>query len=302
MEMKAFAEMICGEVRKGLGKGACVEVREIGKNNGTVLHGLLARKEGRNVSPAVYLETYLEDYESGAALGPIIQNVTGICREALDREPVDMGFLRSFERVRDRICYRLVGRKKNGALLEGIPYIEFLDLAFCFYYAYNGELGDGTIQISNAHMEMWDSNTMELFALSKRNTPRLFPWECSGLQDILEDMAGLDGDGAASKDVAEALQKEVPMMVLSNTARLHGAVCMLYPGVLAGMADRVGGDLFILPSSIHEVILLPDTGNEDGEALKLMVQEVNSTAVAPEEVLSDTLYRYDRARGRVRIA
>lgn len=301
MEMDIFAEMICNEVRRGLGKGVCVEVREVRKNNDTVLHGLLARREGSNMAPAVYLDTFLEAYESGVAFGPIAQRVLDICRKNRYKEPADMGFFRFFEQVRDRICYRLIDRKKNRALLEEVPYIEFLDLAVCFYYAYHGELGDGTIQINNSHMEMWGSDMMELFALSKRNTPRLFPWECSGLQEVLTEAAGLDGGATVPESVMEALQKEVPMMILSNAARLHGAACMLYPGVLVKMADRTGGDFFILPCSVHEVILLPDTGHEYVGALKRIVREVNGTAMAPEEILSDSLYRYDRAQGRVMI-
>ena len=74
---------------------------------------------------------------------------------------------------------------------------------------------------------------------------------------------------------------------------------MLYPGVLKEMADRIGGDFFIIPSSVHEVILLPDTDKGLNEALKQLIWEVNRTKVAPEEVLSDALYRYDRANGRV---
>ena len=157
------------------------------------------------------------------------------------------------------------------------------------------------IQIDNSHMEMWGSNMMELLALSKRNTPRLFPWSCCGIEEVLTEMAD-GGDEADLEGILKALCEEVPMKVLSNERRLHGAVCMLYPGVLKEMADRMGGDFFILPSSVHETILLPDTGEGLNGALRQMIREVNSTKVAPEEVLSDTLYRYDRARGRVMTA
>lgn len=301
MKMETFAEMICTEVRIALGGKAGVEVREVRKNNGVILHGLMFRKQGCNVSPTVYLDTYLEAYERGMPLGPIVRRMLDAYQENLVERPVDMGFFRSFERVRDRICCRLIGRERNKALLDGIPYIEFLDLAVCFYYAYRGELGDGMIQIDNSHMEMWGSNMMELLALSKRNTPRLFPWSCCGIEEVLTEMAD-GGDEADLEGILKALCEEVPMKVLSNERRLHGAVCMLYPGVLKEMADRMGGDFFILPSSVHETILLPDTGEGLNGALRQMIREVNSTKVAPEEVLSDTLYRYDRARGRVMTA
>lgn len=300
MNMKVFADMICREVGRRLGEGVCVEVRDVRKNNGTILHGLLARKEGCNVAPTIYLDTYLEAYERGMPLGPIVRRMLDAYQENWGEGPIDMGFFRSFERVRDRICCRLIGRERNEALLEEIPYIEFLDLAVCFYYAYRGELGDGMIQINNSHMEMWGSNMMELLALSKRNTPRLFPWACCGIEEVLTETAC--GDDADFRHILDALCEEVPMKVLSNTKRLHGAVCMLYPGVLKEMADRMGGDFFILPSSVHETILLPDAGEGLNGALRQMIREVNSTKVAPEEVLSDTLYRYDRAMGRVMTA
>lgn len=302
MKMETFAEMICTEVGRALGRKAGVEVREVRKNNGVILHGLMARKQGCNVSPTISLDTYLEAYESGADLESIVRSILDIFQKSGSRESVDMEFFKTFERVRDRICYRLIGRKGNEALLEEIPYIEFLDLAVCFYYAYDGELGDGTVLIYNSHMEMWGSNVMELLALSKRNTPRIRPWECCGLQEIVKELIeaeGMGNDTEVPEGILEAVCGDVPMMILTNTIRIHGAACMLYPGVLKKMAQRIGKDFFIFPSSIHEVILLPDTGKESSEALKEMIRNVNSTKVAPEEVLSDTLYRYDSSQGRV---
>ena len=109
----------------------------------------------------------------------------------------------------------------------------------------------------------------------------------------------MGNDTEVPEGILEAVCGDVPMMILTNTIRIHGAACMLYPGVLKKMAQRIGKDFFIFPSSIHEVILLPDTGKESSEALKEMIRNVNSTKVAPEEVLSDTLYRYDSSQGRV---
>lgn len=300
MEIEVFAEKICREMRREFGNEVRVETIGVRKNNGVILHGLMARRQGWNVAPTVYLDTFLEAYEAGAAFGPIVGRVRDIFRENLEKRPADMGFFRSFEQVRDRICYRLVGRKGNEGMLAGVPYIDFLDLAICFYYSYNGEMGEGTIQIDKSHMEMWDTCIAELFSLSKRNTPRLFPWECGGLREVLEEMAAQDGGYEDLESLPEELCREVPMMVLGNTRKSNGAACILYPGVLEEMVRRIGGSFYILPSSVHEVILLPDTGMESGvEELKELIKDVNSTHVAPEDVLSDTLYRYDSSQGRV---
>ena len=301
MEIDVFVKKVCAAVGDELGEGFHVEARDVRKNNGIILHGMSIRREGMNVAPTVYLDTFLEAYEAGATFSSIVQRLLEICKEGMARECTDTSFFQSFEKVRDRICYRLIGREKNKDMLAEMPYIDFLDLAICFYYAYHSDtLGDGTIPIYNSHMELWETCTAELFGLAKRNTQKLFPWVCSSLAEVLGEMGG---QGTGPEDAAEQEQflREMPLQVLSNAKRTHGAICMLYPGVLERVAQEIGGDFFILPSSIHEVIILPDMGNKDYEELRGMIREVNRTQVAPEEVLSDTLYRYRRTEGRVTI-
>ena len=249
MNINEFAEKICSAVKKELGAGYRVECKEVRKNNGVILHGLLVLGEDQNVAPTIYLDTFLEAYEAGATFKSILQGLLDICREEVLKEAVDMKFFRSFEKVRDRICYRLIGRKGNEELLEDIPYIEFLDLAICFYYAYHGEsLGDGTILVHNSHMELWDTCTAELFGLAKRNTQRLFPWVCSSIGEVLGEIAGEDGE--PEEALEEELLQQVPMQVLSNARRTQGAVCMLYPGLL----DKLAGECkrnFLYPAQLR---------------------------------------------------
>lgn len=160
MDMETFVREICAAVEKELGREFRAEVREVRKNNGVLLHGLLVSSEGPAVVPTIYLERFLEAYVSGAAFEEVVRKVLSVYEESNTKGCIDMDFFRSFEDVRDRICYRLVGMKGNEALLEEIPYIGFLNLAICFYYAYHGEeLGDGTVLIYNSHMEMWETCT-----------------------------------------------------------------------------------------------------------------------------------------------
>ena len=301
MRIEEFTEKVRDAVEKGLGNGHRVEAKEVRKNNGVTLHGLVVLEEGQNVAPTIYLDTFLEAYESGATFMSVLNRLLDICRMEAEKSSIDMEFFRSFEEVRDRICYRLIGKEGNEGLLEDMPYIGFLDLAICFYYAYHSEaLGDGTILIHNSHMELWGTCTAELFGLAKRNTKRLFLWTCQSMVEVLREMAGQD---AETEDAAEqdAFLQEMPLRILSNTKRTHGAACMLYPGVLDSLASKEGHDLYILPSSVHEVILLPDIGIPSATELRNMVREVNDTQVAPEEVLSYSLYRYRRMDGRVTI-
>lgn len=295
MEMEAFVRKACKAVGERLGSGFRVEARDVRKNNGVILHGMSVMKKGQNVAPTIYLDTFLEAYESGAAFGTIMQRLLQICEESASGEGMDMGFFRSFEKVRDRICYRLVGRDRNRELLEDMPHVGFLDMAVCFFYAYQDEaFGEGSIPVHNPHMEAWETDTAELLALARRNTRRLFPWECRTLEEVLDELDG--------PSVQEDGWIGLPLRVLSNDRRAYGAACLLYPGVLEGIAEKEGCSLYILPSSIHEVILLPDDGEIVPDELKKMVAEVNRSYVAAEEVLTDSLYYFNMQNKEVVVA
>lgn len=304
MKFDEFTRNICDEVGRVLGDGYRVEVREIRKNNGVVLKGLLITPEAdgvQNVVPTIYLNDLFKAYRSGRSFATVIETVLTAYRENIPNEPVDMGFFRSFEKVRDRVCFQLVSRTGNERLLEDVPYKEFLDLAVCFYYAYQGEaLGEGTILIHNSHMEMWGTFTDELYALALENTPKLFSWECSSLKEVLKDLAGL-GLSEEAEAPGAGSNGELSMRVLTNKQKHYGAACMLYPGLLEKLALTGGRNLYILPSSIHDVILLEDTGEWCEEEFKEMIASVNATVVAPEEVLSNSLYYYDIMDKAVRI-
>lgn len=304
MEMNIFAGKVRDAVEKKLGEAYKVEVREVQKNNGVVLHGLLILTDDRNVIPTLYLEPFWEAYESGTSLAEIVRRLIRIYREDLPRTSIDMDFFRHFKGVSERICYRLIRQKENEELLMDIPYIPFLDLAICFFYAYRGEaLGEGAILIHNSHMELWNTTVKELLELAQKNTPALFPWKCNSMEQVLREMMTEEEYLAEMPDAEESedFLTENPLWVLSNEQRAQGASCILYPGLLKQLAEKEKKSFYILPSSIHEVILLTDQGMETHQQLKDMIAEVNRTQVAPEEVLSDSLYYYDFLKEKIQI-
>ena len=89
------------------------------------------------------------------------------------------------------------------------------------------------------------------------------------------------------------------LYLLTNQMGYNGAAAILYEGVLKNFAEEVGKDLILLPSSIHEVLLLPDNGDSDYEALSALVREVNEAQVRREEWLSDHVYRYLKEEDRI---
>ncbi|MGN0168913.1 MAG: DUF5688 family protein [Acetatifactor sp.] len=295
MELNEFTGKVRRAMEKEFGEEYRVELKEVRKNNGVMLHGLLIVSKERNVIPTIYLDSFWEAYEGGVTFAEIVSRLVEIYRKETCGKSINMDFFHDFRKVKDRICYRLIGRKTNEALLADVPHIDFLDLAICFFYAYSGpELGEGSILIHNSHMELWKTNTLELLEFAKKNTPRLFPGHVFSMEEMMEDILQEQKNEPLSgvEEYKEFLDA-VPMKILSNEQKIQGAVCMLYEGLLEKMAAEYGKSFYILPSSVHEVILLPDKGDESEEELKNMIHDVNRTQVAPEEVLSDSLYYYD---------
>jgi len=306
MTFDEFKEKIQSAVLEKLGEGYQTKVQEVQKNNGVFLQGLVLIEEDKNVSPMIYLEPFWEAYTMGMPFSIVLERILQICEEDMPKTSVDLSFFHSFDKVKDKICFRLISREKNQELLTKLPYREYLDLAICFFYAYEGEeLGEGSILIHNSHMQMWHTSKEELFELAKENTKRLYPMECESMENVINKMMHMRMSENGSvpwtlKEQTEFLE-QMPMWVISNVPKIYGATSLLYEEELYELAKKAGQNFYIIPSSVHEVILLGDCCIEEIDSLKEMIREVNRTQVDRKEVLSDHLYHYDRERREMTI-
>lgn len=91
------------------------------------------------------------------------------------------------------------------------------------------------------------------------------------------------------------------MYVLTNAEKMNGAAAILDSKTMEGISEKLGGDFVIIPSSIHEVIILP-LNTADTDTLNGMVNDVNASEVAPLDVLSNHVYKYDATAKKVVIA
>jgi hypothetical protein len=84
------------------------------------------------------------------------------------------------------------------------------------------------------------------------------------------------------------------MYVLTNASGSLGAAALFYPDVKEKAAELLGGDYYILPSSVHEVILVPDSADIKAADLCDMVKQANRTVVDEKDILSDNVYHYSK--------
>lgn len=301
MDFETFTKLIREEIEK---KTVSCKVRldDVRKNNGIVLRGLTVIRDNSNVSPIIYLNSHYNDYVSGKVTLPdVVRRVLDTYNENKVNRHIDMQFFMNYSDVKRQITYKLVNTEKNRELLSDIPHMEFLDLSVVFQCVVAQErFGMASILIHNAHMDLWGVSADELYQVEKENTPRIFPYEVKSLEDILCDLLGeADPEECNRECFLSGLAGDMPMFVLSNKNGTGGSACMLYEDVLRNFAVAVGGNFFIIPSSVHELILVPSENEGVVKDIKDMIREINDTQVPDEEILSYSLYFYNRDMGKI---
>lgn len=289
-----YEEFICriqAEVKEKIGDKARVERRRITKNNGVELEGITITEEGEKISPMIYLEEYFHIYERGGQIFRIAEDILRMYEKSRESIPKAPDFYTNFEKVKPRLACKLVNYERNAKQLTRVPHVRCLDLALVFYYVLEEEeLGKGTILIYNSHLNMWGVTREQLYETARRNTPGLLPYELKGMRELLEDTI---------ENAEDLSEEELPMYVLSNRERYFGAVNLIYDSILSEIGRKIGDDFYILPSSVHECIIVPAGAKAAKEELANMVWDINRTQVLPEEVLSDNVYFYERTNHRL---
>lgn len=305
--MDTFAAVVKEAVEASLGDGYEVSIHEVLKNNDTHLTGLTIRTEESNVAPTIYLEGMFERYKAGDAAVPVIvSEIISVYESHKVTMPFDASMVTDFSACQSKICYKLVNADRNRELLADAPHMFVCDdLAVIFYIlvSSDGE-GTATITVRSNMSDLWGVDEDELFKIALLNTQRLFRGSVMSMASVMMDLLSDRMDDEYSSEFFDMVVSEdmVPMYVCSNNQKLNGAGVILYKDLLKQFAEKTGSDFYILPSSIHETLLVPVSDQMEVGALRSMVREVNATQVAPEEVLSDNVYIYRREDDKISLA
>lgn len=290
MTFDVFQEYIEEHILEGWKKDVELEITTVKKNNGIELRGLYIKQEGMNISPTIYLDEYYSYYLKGEGLDEIIQRI----REEYEWKVswvANYHFnLEKFECVKDRIIYRLVNYEKNEEILEDCPHLKLYDLALTFrWVAHSDDIGISTALVTNQEVVAWGISMNELLLAAKENTPRLFPAQMVDMDEMIQRA----GVSFPQEETA------IPMYIMTNKQEVNGASVLLYDDVLQKFASQKKTDFYILPSSIHEVILVPSDRIDDPSDLFVMVADANKTVVALGDILSDSVYYYSRKKNQI---
>ena len=291
MEYKEFVEYIKMNAGYIAGEGGNITINHVIKNNGCEMDGLVIMEKGKDIAPTIYLDSFYELYTNGENIKNIIRQIEVIYEQNKNNVTFDVNILKHFDTIKDKIVYKVVNYRSNEKLLEQVPHKRILDLAVVFYCLLDNEYGrSATALIYNNNLKNWNVTLDDVYKAALKNTPDLLHSKISSMAALFEKCGvNVDGEEVDLKDYVPS-----DMYVLTNESKLNGAACILYENVLYDFAQKLGADLYILPSSVHEVILLPKLSMFEKDELVNMVKEVNTEGVAADEVLSDHVYEYNR--------
>lgn len=303
MTFEEFMQEIADNIKDHLPdqyQDSTIQLNTVQKNN-EALDAITITSPDSNVSPTIYLNSFYEDYQNGQDMDTILDHIADIRVEHEVSQDFDVSKITDFDQVKDHIAARVVGIEDNSDLLDQRPHAVMDDLAVT-YCVMLGEDANGSmsVPITNQLMETWGVTQEELHDLAKANQDELTPSTFKSMNEVMAEMMipqmmsdmGVDRE-TAQEMIESMMPPEDKMYVLSNEQKLNGAAALLDDKMMDQIAEKVGGDFYILPSSVHEVLIVPADAGMDLKDLEAMVQEVNETQVAPQDRLSDHVYQYD---------
>lgn len=257
-----------------------VECQKTLKNNNVELNGVIIKEPNRNMHPTIYIENFVGERDVNKIAKEIVEIYHKHSKECDECENI-IKAIRDYGNARQLLRVRLINKKNNTKVFNEVPYLPFLDMAIIVVV----DIGIGTIKVTNKMLEEWHiSNFEDLVCVAKENTFKT-PYVLKSIEELL--------------DLTDMLTEEmvIQMHTLTNEELFYGATEICNEKTMQEIANKLNADLIVLPSSVHEVVIMPKFKDVDFGYLTYMVREVNRRDVSPDEVLSDHYYLYSRENG-----
>lgn len=246
---------------------------------------------GGNIGVNYNIENAFASYEHSGDYEGVLASAAGAIASGLDQVPVvNVNDLMNYEIMKEKLSVEVISAEVNEELLAKVPHDRIEDLAVVYRFIMeSNEDGRASILVNNDLIERMGVTHEQLRADALENSPEIRPAVIQGMNEVMKEMMGPE----AYEMFGIPDDTEEMMFIATVPDKNSGAGVLAYQDFMDQAAEKIGGDFFILPSSIHEILLIPDDGQKGADELKAMVMDVNATQVSPEERLSDNVYHYD---------
>lgn len=293
MSREEFTKELIDIVAKKLGTACLVGSQFITKNNNTRQIAITISKKGVGVNQVFYTTELYQHFIKGTDINEIADVIADTFHSSY--YDVDIEIMAKLPFMLDKIYCRLINTEANTMFLYDVPHKEWNDLSVVYYfYLGKDESHHKMITVTNLLLELIGLSLDELDKLARTNLKREMKPDIQSMYSMVCKLHGYEFD---------ALPFDGSMYVITNESRFNGAVSVVFEDILEKFVSQKGiQDFWIIPSSIHEMILVADDGMMDSKTFRSMIREVNDSLVAPEEVLSYNCYRYSSKSGLISVA
>ena len=295
MDYENFKEQFVADVKDRLaeqGADVKVSVNEVNKLNESY-EAITVTPEGSNIGVNMSIEKFYDAVQDGTPYDSVVDKAVETIGRGIEQRPdIDVAALTDYSQMKEKLAMEVVSAEANKEMLENVPHQNMEDMAVVYRFILSSDdEGRASVLVTNQILENMGVTPEQLHADAMENAPQIKPAEIKGMSEVMAEMMGIEQ--AEMMGIVPVDPKDEQMFVATVPDKVHGAGVLAYQDFMDQAAERVGGDFFILPSSIHEVLIVPDNGKMDLKDLENMVKEVNATQVAPADKLTDSVYHYD---------
>lgn len=290
MDYEQFKERIEEDLHQALadhGIDANFSQHHVEKLNASY-DALSVTPDGSHIGVNANLSAMFEAIENGQDYNEVVSRASESIIAGIENTPeINLEDFTNYDEMKSKLAMEVVSADRNAEMLENVPHEQMEDMAVVYRLILGQDSeGRGSVLVTNDLMEQFGVTHEQLHEDAMINAPEIRPSEIRGISVVMTEMMG-------SGMIPEIDPADEQMFVAGVSDNIHGAGVIAYPNFFEDAAEKLGGDFYVLPSSIHEVFLVRDNGEMTAKDLEAMVREVNATQVAPEEQLTDHVYHYD---------
>lgn len=294
LNYEEFKTIVTEEVEKLIGEDKELRIKEVTKNNNLKLDSLsLLATDGKTrvVTPMVHLNYLYNSYkEDGVSISEITKRIVDILMSTQPECAKGIGEIEDYASVKKHLALKVINYELNKEFLLDVPHLRKMDLALIPLFVVDDGIDTiASVTIKNTFLNKWNIDVNTLFADAFNNAPALLKPVCCSLFK-----AAFTRKYTEFMSLDEIRLDDNDLLILTNKSKVHGASCMFYPDVLQTIAQKLDSDLIIIPSSVHEALIMRRIDNINIEDVNNLVNYVNTSEVSVSDVLSDHVYIYNK--------
>ena len=295
MDYENFRERFVEDLRDKLyesGAEVNISVHTVNKLNESY-EAITVTPEGSNIGVNIGIDKFYEALDNGRSYDEVVDKAVEVINNGINQRPdFDINSLSDYSQMKSKLAMEVVSAETNAEMLATVPHQNIEDMAVVYRFVLNSDdEGRASILVTNQLLDSMGVTPEQLHADAMENAPVIKPVEIKGMSEVMAEMMGIEQ--AEMMGIFPVAPEDEQMYVATVPDKVHGAGVLAYQDFMEKAAERAGGDFFILPSSIHEILIVPDNGKMGLKDLEAMVRDVNATQVAPADKLTDSVYHYD---------